>query len=299
MNRDGVLLLGGTGFIGSALAKRLQLEGIPVYVVGRSNAEALGHLLPRCGTVVHLASGTTPGSSARHPELELPNLALTLRLLELLQTQPSTHVIFFSSGGTVYGNPAIFPGTEEGLLAPMSHHGAGKAAQEILCRTLATAGHPVTVLRPSNAYGPGQTLRQGFGLIRTMLEHAKAGTTLEIWGDGENVRDYIFIDDVVEATLRLTQMPNDCGTYNLGSGTGYSINQIKSVVEKVTSMEVKTVYRPARGMDVRAVVLNNQRLAAGLKWKPETGVTQGITQTWQWVNHKTSDIDSDISWSPR
>jgi len=295
MNRDGVLLLGGTGFIGSALAKRLQLESIPVHVVGRSNGAALAELIPHCGTVVHLASGTTPGSSARHPELELPNLALTLRLLELLQTQPQTHVLFFSSGGTVYGNPAIFPVTEESPLAPLSHYGACKVAQEILCRTLTTAGHPVTVLRPSNAYGPGQTLRQGFGLIRTLLEHVKAGTTLEIWGDGENVRDYIFIDDVVEATLGLIHLPEDGGTYNLGSGVGYSINQIKSIVEQVTSMEVKTVCRPSRGMDVRAVVLNNQRLATGLKWKPETGIAQGMTKTWQWLNHQMSDIDTNIS----
>jgi len=283
MNRNGVLLLGGTGFIGSALARRLQLEGMPVYVVGRSNGEALGHLLPRCGTLVHLASGTTPGSSARHPELELPNLALTLRLLELLQTQPSTHVIFFSSGGTVYGNPAIFPATEEGLLAPMSHHGAGKAAQEILCRTLATLDHAVTVLRPSNAYGPGQTLRQGFGLIRTMLEHAKAGTTLEIWGDGENVRDYIFIDDVVEATLRLIHLPDDCDTYNLGSGVGHSINQVKTVVEQVCGVTLQTRYRPARDIDVRSVVLVNTRLAAQLKWKPCAGLPDGVARTWAWL----------------
>jgi UDP-glucose 4-epimerase len=286
MSRDGVLLLGGHGFIGSALAKRLQLEGMATYVVGRDNGDALGDLLPRCGTVVHLASGTTPGSSARHPKLEQGNLALTLHLLELLQTQPQTHLIFFSSGGTVYGNPAIFPVTEESPLAPLSYHGAGKAAQEVLCKTLTTLGHAVTVLRPSNAFGPGQTLRHGFGLIRTMLQHAQAGTTLEIWGDGENLRDYIYIDDVVEATLRLISQPEDCGTYNLDSGVGNSINQVKAVVERVCGRSLDTTYRAARGMDVRSVVLDNARLRAKLGWQPGVGLTDGVALTWDWVQHE-------------
>jgi UDP-glucose 4-epimerase len=284
MNRDGVLLLGGAGFIGTALARRLQLEKIPVDVVVRGNETSLADLLPRCGTVVHLASGTTPGSSARHPELEAGNMALTLHLLQQLQTQPQTHLIFFSSGGTVYGNPAIFPVTEDSPLAPLSYHGAGKAAQEVLCRTLGTLGHAVTVLRPSNAYGPGQTLRHGFGLVRTLLAHAQAGTTLEIWGDGENVRDYIYIDDVVEATLRLIHLPQDCGTYNLGSGEGQSINQVKDVVEQVCGRALPTSYRTARGMDVRGVVLDNARLREQAGWAPKVGLVNGIKQTWAWLN---------------
>lgn len=290
MSREGVLLLGGHGFIGSALAKRLQHEGAPVHVVGRSNPDSLGQLLPQCSTVVHLASGTTPGSSARQPQLEQGNLALTLHLLNLLQKQPKTHVLFFSSGGTVYGNPATSPVAEDHLLAPLSHHGAGKAAQEILCKTLITQGHAVTVLRPSNAYGPGQTLRQGFGLIRTMLQHAQDGTQLEIWGDGETVRDYIYIGDVVEATLRLIGLPDDCGIYNLGSGVGHSINQVKNVVEQVCGLELKTTYRPARGMDVRSVVLDTARLKSRLGWEPRVGLTQGVLETWRWLMPKSRRV---------
>jgi UDP-glucose 4-epimerase len=281
MSRDGVLLLGGNGFIGRALAKRLQLEGIPTHVVGRKNLASLNRLLPQCGTVVHLASATTPGSSARHPELETGNLALTLQLLELLQTQPPTHLVFFSSGGTVYGNPAMLPVKETCLIAPLSHHGAGKAAQEILCRTLCTQGHAVTVLRPSNAYGPGQNLRQGFGLVRTLLEHVLAGTTLEIWGDGENVRDYIYIDDVVEVALRFIGLPDDAGTYNLGSGVGFSINQVKDMVEMVCGVRLNTAYHPSRDVDVRGVVLDNTCIRKQLGWIPGVGLEQGIARTWQ------------------
>ena len=280
MSGKAVLLLGGGGFIGSALAQRLHCENVSVHSIGRNDVDQLSTLLPRCGTVVHLASGSTPGSSARQPRLELDNIALTLQLLDLLQTQPQTHLIYFSSGGTVYGNPVQIPVAEDCPMVPLSNHGAGKVSQESFCNALRSQGHPVTILRPSNAYGSGQTLRQGFGLIRTMLEHARLGTTLEIWGDGENVRDFIYIDDVVEATLRLILRHQDSGTYNLGSGVGYSVNQVTSAVEAVCNRRLKVKYHPPRGIDVRRVVLDIARLAAKLNWQPTTGLAQGLATTW-------------------
>lgn len=283
MNHEDVLLLGGAGFIGSALAKRLEQKKRTVHVFGRHNAERMEKLLPHCSTVIHLASATTPGSSSTRPELELVNLDVTLRLLELLQALPQVHLIFFSSGGTVYGNPSKLPVPEEALLAPLSNHGAGKVAQEAFCQSFRARGHAVTVLRPSNAYGPGQTLKSGFGLIRTMLECVRTDTPLEIWGDGENIRDFIYIDDIVEACMRLIDLPQDSGTYNLGSGAGYSINQVWHIVEQVAGIELKTAYRTARGIDVRSIVLDISRLEARLGWKPETTLEAGILETWRWL----------------
>jgi len=283
MSREGVLLLGGTGFIGSALAARLEREGIAAHILGRHDAARLEKLLPQCGTVIHLASATTPGSSASHPELELDNLALTLRLLKLLQGQPETHLIFFSSGGTVYGNPERLPVTEDAPIAPLSNHGAGKAAQEVFCQVFRAAGHAVTILRPSNAYGPGQAMRGGFGLIRTLLEHARAGTVMEIWGDGENVRDFIYIDDVVEACMRFIALPQDSGIYNLGSGRGHSINQVRRIVEQFTGTELKVSHPPARGIDVRAVVLDISHIETQLSWKPRTSLEEGVYHTLEWL----------------
>jgi UDP-glucose 4-epimerase len=254
------------------------------HILGRHDAEQIEQVLPQCSTVVHLASSTTPGSSATDPGMEKANLVLTLRLLKAMRAQPEAHLIFFSSGGTVYGNPEHLPVTEDTPIAPLSNHGAGKAAQEAFCQAQRSHGHAVTILRPSNAYGPGQTLKGGFGLIRTMLECVRLGTPLEVWGDGENVRDFIYIDDIVEAATRLIQLPQDSGTYNLGSGVGYSINQVKGIVETQCGKELRTVYRPARGIDVRSVVLDNHRLTASLGRQAGVGLAEGVARTWEWRN---------------
>lgn len=283
-----VLLLGGTGFIGGALANRLHKEKVPVLVVSRVDVDRLQQILPNCSTVVHLASATTPGLSSERPALEQSNIDLTRHLVECLKAQPETHLIYFSSGGTVYGNPTQLPVSEEATLAPLSPYGVAKAAQESVCQELQDIGHAVTILRPSNAYGPGQSLRDGFGLIRTMLEHVRMGTPIEIWGDGENVRDFVYIDDVVEATLRLIQLPQDSGTYNLGSGMGHSIHQVKSLVEVACKAPLKTIHRPTRGIDVRSVVLDISRLNIRLAWQPEVGLMRGIVSTLDWLQRQTA-----------
>jgi UDP-glucose 4-epimerase len=299
MSQDGVLLLGG-GFIGMALANRLAADGRPVHVITRhpqpSNAgpvvvhvgdlgdpallEKLSH---QCATVVHLASATLPGSSARNPTRELDNLSPTLRLLETMQHWENAHLIFMSSGGTVYGNPAANPVSEHAPLIPLSNHGAGKVALEGFLHAFRVTGHPVTILRTSNAYGPGQSMRAGFGLVRTLLEHARSGESIEIWGGGNNVRDFVYIDDVVEVCKRFIEVPRDSDTYNLGSGIGYSVKQVLRVIEEVTGAELKTIFRPARRMDVQSVVLDISKLEARLEWRPQVELVEGVERTWAWL----------------
>ena len=299
MNRDGILLLGG-GFVGMALARSLAAESRRVHIVTRraapvsdvdisvhvgdlADAALLKKLSSECSTVVHLASATLPGSSARHPVRELDNLTPTLHLLETLQRWKSTHVIFLSSGGTVYGNPVENPVAEIAPLIPLSYHGAGKVALEGFLHAFRATGHTVTVLRPSNAYGPGQNLRTGFGLIRTLLEHARGGAPVEIWGDGENIRDFVYIDDVLEACKRFIDMPLDSDTYNLGSGAGHSINQVLRIIEAECGTHLHKVYRPARKMDVREVVLDMSKLEVRLSWRPQIKLEEGVRRVWKWL----------------
>lgn len=293
-----VLLLGG-GFIGTALAKRLALSGKEVHVLARhppcSNIEGvhwhlgdirnrhlLENLLSGCNTVIHLASTTTPGTSARFPLLEVDNLFPTLSVLDALQRFPHIHLVYFSSGGTLYGNPARLPVTENTPLDPLSFHGAGKASQEMFLQAFRAQGRAVTILRPANAYGPGQPLKAGFGLVRTVLEKLHKDEPIEIWGEGEAVRDYVYIDDVTAACSIFVDLPDDNGTYNIGSGEGHSINELIRLAGQVTGKKPEVIYRPSRRSDVVKVVLDISRLRA-MGWAPKTDLSEGLSRTWEWM----------------
>jgi UDP-glucose 4-epimerase len=300
MSRDGILLLGGAGFIGTALARRLAAQSRQVHVISHGSmpdnipgvnfhsgdlgdAALLQKLQPRCGTVIHLASATTPGASAGLPASALDNLVPTLAMLDKLQGWQDTHLVFLSSGGTIYGNPARTPVAETALPAPLSYHGAGKLALEGFFNAFRVDGHAVSILRPSNAYGPGQPLNRGFGLIRTVLQHILQGTTLEIWGDGENVRDFIYVEDVVNAIVTVIDTPADNSVYNVGSGTGYSLKQVAEMAQRVCGKPLAIEYRPARKIDVREVVLDISRIQSALGWRPAVYLEDGLQRTWDWL----------------
>ena len=302
MSRDDVLVIGGGGFVGRALVSQLVARGRRIHVLGRrevtglspqvsvhggglENEDALRRLLPDCATVFHLACTTTPSVSAALPMLEMvENIAPTLRFLSVLQDFPDTHLIFMSSGGTLYGNVGFRSAVEDDPINPQSFHGAGKAALEAFLRAHAVrSGSPLTILRPSNLYGPGQSLREGFGVVRAMLERARSGMPLEIWGDGEAVRDFIYIDDMVEICARFSELKNDRGTYNAGSGKGYSLNQLRSVVETATGRSLRVNYGPRRAVDVQHVELDTTRLRERLRWTPQVSLEHGVGATWEWL----------------
>ena len=300
---EGVLILGGGGFLGSALARRLAREGRRVYRVMRQPAPAMGandnvhtgdlsdavlarQMLKHCGTVFHLASATTPGSSARQPSLEAElNLSPTLRFLDVMQEFPGRRMIFVSSGGALYGNPEIDAAPETYPTTALSYHGAGKLALESFLATFSRlSGTGLTVLRPSNLYGPGQPLKSGFGLLRTMLQHIRRGTTMEIWGDGETVRDFLYIDDMVEACSRLCiRAETEGAVFNIGAGVGHSINQLRQIAERVAGRGLSVACQPQRQVDVSRIVLDCSKIRAALNWAPAVPLEEGVARTWQWL----------------
>ena len=298
------VLIAGAGFVGTSLARRLADDGLGVHVlspgshgldsgrihVHRGSLEdesLIAALLARCDTVIHTASATTPGSSANDPVSEgTRNLLPTLRLLAALQRHPGTHLIYLSSGGCVYGNPLSTPVAENHPLQPLSYHGAGKVAAEAFLHAFlagSAAAQPVTVLRPSNFYGPGQPLRKGFGLVRTVLEKLRTGSVLEVWGDGETVRDFIYIEDFGDVGARFVVLPQDSDTYNVASGFSCSINQLIEIVQRVCDKALRVRHHPGRRTDVRAVVLDSGKLRRQLNWAPKVALEEGILRTWLWL----------------
>ncbi len=299
--KDAILILGG-GFIGQALAKRLVESGKSVTIVCRNKPEhpeeniswqqgnlddpdSLGEL-STYQAIVHAASTSMPGHHIQNPSIEAEeNLLPLLRLLEILRAYPDIPLLFFSSGGAIYGNPITTPVPETHPLSPLSNHAACKAAAEHFLRIFANQGHTVTILRASNIYGPMQPLRTGFGIIRTLLEHAKLGTPATIWGDGKTVRDYLYIGDLIDACMAVLKNPSS-DTFNIGSGTGYSINELCSFIEQITGKALDLTYQPARSVDVQRIVLDNTAISERYSWSPLITIEQGIRSTWEWMqNH--------------
>ncbi len=296
-----VLLLGGAGFIGSHLATALSLRGehavsvleptsasidriqhlpIHLYRGSLSDTELLESILVQedIQAVIHLVSTLVPGCGFTDFEKEFEQVvAPSIRLMELC-SKHHVKLVYFSSGGTVYGERSTFePFTEKDTLAPISHYGWSKQMMEESIRYMhRTQGLRYLILRPSNAYGPGQNLHGRQGLIAVALGKALRKEAVSVWGDGIAVRDYIYIDDLVQATLSLLGKEAAFDkTFNVGSGVGYSVNDILRILKEVSGLEVSINYLPARQEDVSHVVLAIDRIREMIDFQP-IGIQEGI-----------------------
>lgn len=301
-----ILLVGGDGFIGRALGRRLAAEGREVHVLSRhtdsgahdgvffhrgcqADSTVIGPLLQCCDAVVHLAAATTPGHSAHSPLLDVvENLAPFAAFLEALAAAGSRRVIFLSSGGAIYGNPSHLPARENYPLLPLSYHAAGKAAAELLLGVFArqSSDTSLAIVRPSNVYGPGQPVQAGFGIVRTLLEKARCRAPVDIWGSGRQVRDFLYIDDLVDVCTTLLDKPSVRGTFNAGSGVGVSLLELIELVQKVTRQTLSIRLRPERGIDVEGIYLDCSQLREASGWTATTTLADGLERTWTWLQEQ-------------
>ena len=296
----------GAGFLGTALASQLASRGQRVHLLSRrpepphaaglqfhrgslDDLDLVRGFLKTCRTIYHTACTTTPGSSAHNPVLEgMENLLPTLTLLQALQDSPDTHLVFLSSGGCLYGDLSGTPADERHCPRPVSYHGAGKAALEAFLHAYAhsqPSAARVTVLRPSNLYGPGQSLRSGFGLVRTVLERLRTNQPIDVWGDGETVRDYLYIEDLIEACTVVDRHEHDrrYRVYNVSAGMGHSINQLITTAERVCGRTAEVRRQLARSVDIKHVVLDSSALRRDTGWFPAVTLEDGLRRTWQWL----------------
>jgi UDP-glucose 4-epimerase len=310
MNRDAFMVLGATGFIGRKLVAALARDGSRVFAISRTahlyppspNVEVFAQplddiallktLLPTCKMIFHLASDSTPGSTASQPVLEASlNLLPTLRLLELLQAFPEIPLVYVSSGGATYASTMQHPLDEAATVETRSYYGAGKIAAEnfILAFVRQHRGTAI-VLRPSNVYGPGQPYKRGFGIIPTIFRNLIDGTPMSIWGDGSTVRDYLYVHDFTRlcSALAGAGIAPGFAIYNIGSGTPTSINELCGLAENVTGIALKRNFAPVRTVDCDRIVLNSSRARIDFGWSATTPLQSGLQETWQWMkNHGT------------
>lgn len=305
-----ILLLGGNGFLGSALTRYLSTRGFAVTSLSRKipkeqldgvryvgsnyeNIAVLSEELRQADTVIHLAWDTTPASSSSQPSLEIAtNLAPLSRLIEAMQRDFNGCLLFVSSGGAVYGQPEQLPHTaiSESLLpAPLSYYGASKVAAESLLHAFSSrTGTPVTVLRPSNIYGPGQLPKKGFAVIPTLLTTLRENRVFEIVGNMHSSRDYLYVDDfchLLSMCIQKSGTMRGHETYNVCSGHSTTLAELIGHSEKVSGNKAKLRQIDARKEDPNIVELSGAKADDHFSWSSETSLTEGLESTWQWINN--------------
>jgi len=298
------LVLGGNGFIGSHLVDKLIAEGHVVRVFDRGkelyrppltavdyrygdfgNRGLLAEALMNIDVVFHLISTTLPKTSNDDPAFDVQsNVVETIFLLEQCVNRKIGKIIFLSSGGTVYGKPVSLPVSENSPTEPQCSYGISKLMIEkymVLFNHL--YGLDYTVLRPSNVYGERQNPNGIQGVISVFLGKVSRKEPIQVWGDGSIVRDYIYINDLIDAIYRAAITKTVDRIFNIGSGQGYSLNEIIGVIRQVTKQDVTVEYQQGRNFDVPEVYLDVARAKHQLDWAPTTHLYDGIKRTWEFI----------------
>ena len=298
------LILGGNGFIGSHLVDKLLMEGHKVRIFDKyeehyrkplsgveylfgdfGNRGLLDDALEGMEMVFHLISTTLPQTSNDDPVFDVQsNVVETLFLLEQCVARKIRKVIFVSSGGTVYGRPERLPIAEDSPTNPECSYGITKLAiEKYLALFNRLHGLDYAIVRPSNAYGERQNPNSIQGAVSVFLGKVARGVPIEIWGDGEVVRDYIYVGDLIEGLYLATRMDTPAHIFNLGSGTGHSLNGIIEIISRITEEEVKVEYKAKRVFDVPEIYLDISRAREELHWSPITSLESGIRKTWKFI----------------
>lgn len=287
-----VLILGGTGFLGSNLCRYLQGRGYEIYCFGlryplyRQNNvryirgdffkdEDLEEAVRDKDCIIHAISTVQPGNSnEKYMQGYEKDLIQTIKLCDMLVGR-NVKMIFISSGGTVYGNHMEQPLDERILPQPINHYGNIKLSIENAMRTFNyQTGTKFMIARVSNPYGRGQDFHKGVGFIDASLKNTLMGIPVEIWGDGENVRDFVYVDDVCEMFECLIEYQGKEDTFNVCSGKGASQNRVIEIMRQM-GLRPDVIYKEKRSVDVRRIVLSNQRISKIWKKKP-VELEQGI-----------------------
>jgi UDP-glucose 4-epimerase len=312
-----VLVTGGAGFIGSHLCRRLLADGHTVSVVdneatgNRSNLPpearfSLGDVakLPELepafargvDAVCHIGGQVSIIRSFTDPAVDLrTNVEGTLNVLQLCMKYKVPRLIYASSM-TIYGNCRTVPTPETEPCCPDSYYGITKHAAERYVHATAERpdlgfGFNVTSLRMYSVYGPGQALDNPYqGVLGIFLGNLLRGEPITIFGDGEQTRDFVYVEDVVEGWVRALNTPATAGrVINLGSGRSLSINQLaEAAIRAVGSAPgaSKVIRAPARPGEQRSVRADVTQAKVLMGWEPRTPFEAGLVETVRWAREE-------------
>ena len=294
-----VLVTGGAGFIGSHVVEGLAARGEDVVVLDnlssgkRSNLsgeidlvegdirDGLGDLFARVKPSVcfHLAAQIDVRVSVAQPDYDADvNVLGTVKVLEAARGQ-GTKVVFSSTGGAIYGE-CDGPASEDAARMPISPYGTAKlAAEEYLATYNRLYGTGHVSLRYGNVYGPRQDPHGEAGVVSIFFDTLRDGGTPKVFGDGSQTRDYVYVGDVMRATLAAAE--RDGGVFNVGTGRETSVVELLELCQQIAGTSAEPEMAPARPGEIERSVLDPSRAVDELGWRPERSLEDGLRETWE------------------
>lgn len=290
-----LVITGASGFLGKNLIKHVSSNDVDFvrlldlstqeiqsdlefefdsHSIDLANSE-LDELISEGDTVIHLAWRSNPAVTGADIQAELDlNWQPTKNLIDIC-ARKGAKLIFISSGGTVYGKSVYSPMDEEHETNPISAYGQVKLkVEEEILKQHKESGLKYLILRPSNLYGPGFSIDKGLGVIGHWVRMIKEEKSLLIVGDGEQVRDYIHVDDLCNAIMSCLNVDNEI--FNIGTGEGVSLNQLKEIFEEVVGRQINSEFLDSRTFDVLDNTLSIDKIQKTTGWNPSISLQDGI-----------------------
>jgi UDP-glucose 4-epimerase len=312
------LVLGGAGFIGSYLTEDLVRQGnrVVIYespmaclrnidavvddveiVRGDFTAEdRFDRILTGVDIVFHLISTSVPKTSNDDIMRDLDhNVKPALNLLESCVRTGVKKFVFFSSGGTVYGNASDIPIREDHSQNPICAYGVHKLAIEKYIQLYHHLyGLDYRIVRISNPYGARQSLRKPQGVVSAFLALALENKPLELWGDGSVIRDFVYVSDVIRAVEAVTHYEGDLKIFNIGRGIGTSVLDLISAISEIVGRRPETRFLPSQKQDATANVLDISRITGETGWLPTVTLREGLTMMYRcWQNSNSKRLSDN------
>lgn len=302
-----VLVTGGAGFIGSNLTDRLLADGHHVRVVddlstgkeanleaaletGRCELEvmsvtdkAISDFLCDIEIVYHLAAQADVRVSVADPVFDVDvNVLGSVNVFEAAANAGVRRVIFASSGGTIYGEPEQLPVSEAAPQKPLNPYGvAKKAAGDYLYYYDQVRGLEGVALALANVYGPRQDPHGEAGVVSIFAGQIAEGKVPVIYGDGTQTRDFIYVDDVVDAFVAASDRGR--GLINIGTGKETSVNSLYHAIASAMDFNKDPAHRPPRTGELSHIALDVKLAESELDWNPETSISDGLIKTITWI----------------
>ncbi|MFV9431963.1 NAD-dependent epimerase/dehydratase family protein [Rhodococcus aetherivorans] len=308
------IVTGAAGFIGHTLVKRLLDEGYDVVgvdcftdyyntdikrrnidtIIDKNNkfnlVEAdlrtvdLGALLSDAEVIFHQSGQPGVRKSWGNDFLHYTemNINATQRLLEAARAAKNLKRLVYASSSSVYGDAETYPTKETDLPRPVSPYGVSKLAAEHLCSLYAkNFGIPITSLRYFTVYGPSQRPDMAF---TRFLRAAIDRSTISIFGDGTQVRDFTYVDDIVNANLMCSQSAEAPGSiYNVAGGSNASVNDVLKVIEEITGSPLNVEYVTSVVGDVKRTGGDITSISSSVGWEPNVNLRSGLERHWEWA----------------